>query len=339
MITVLLSFGVAGLGVAAFMLIGLPLPWLLGPMTACLIAALMGVPLRGLAGLNASMRTILGVAVGATITPAVLVTLPGMWPTLVLVPLMIIAAALIGVPYFQRVWGYDRPTAFYSAMPGGLQDMLIFGEEAGGNVRMLSLTHATRVLLIVCAAPFLLSLFWDADLSNPPGQPLLDVAPKDLALMIVCAATGWWVAARIRLFGASILGPMIATAIVSVLGYLENRPPTEAIWMAQFFIGMTIGTKYSGITMSEVRRDLTAATGYCGILVILTLIFVEIVYAFDMAPGLEALLAFAPGGQAEMTVLALVVGADAAFVVAHHILRIVIVITGAPFAMRWLGRD
>lgn len=339
MITIFLSFGVAGLGVAGFMLLGLPLPWLLGPMAACLVAALLGVPLRGVPRLNASMRTILGVAVGATITPAVLVTLPGMWPTLVLVPLMIVAAAVIGVPYFQRVWGYDRPTAFYSAMPGGLQDMLVFGEEAGGNVRTLSLTHATRVLLIVCAAPFLLSAFWDADLSNPPGRPIGDIAAKDLVLMVICAAFGWWAALRVKLFGASILGPMIATAIVSILGYLENRPPTEAIWTAQFFIGMTIGTKYSGITMQEVRRDLTAAAGYCGILVVLTLIFVEFVYAFELAPGLEALLAFAPGGQAEMTVLALVIGADAAFVVAHHILRIVIVITGAPLAMRWIGRD
>ena len=45
---------------------------------------------------------------------------------------------------------------------------------------------------------------------------------------------------------------------------------------------------------------------------------------------MDALLAFAPGGQAEMTVLALIVGADVAFVVAHHVLRLVIVILGAP---------
>jgi uncharacterized membrane protein AbrB (regulator of aidB expression) len=38
-----------------------------------------------------------------------------------------------------------------------------------------------------------------------------------------------------------------------------------------------------------------------------------------------------------MTVLALVVGADMAYVVAHHVLRIFIVILGAPLFARLFG--
>ncbi len=97
--------------------------------------------------------------------------------------------------------------------------------------------------------------------------------------------------------------------------------------------------KYTGITLAEVRRDLVAGAGYCGILLVLTFIFVEIVYMFGLAPGLEALLAFAPGGQAEMAVLALIVGADMAFVIAHHVLRIVLVIIGAPLFARVFQHD
>ena len=36
-----------------------------------------------------------------------------------------------------------------------------------------------------------------------------------------------------------------------------------------------------------------------------------------------------PGGQAELVVMALIVGADMGFVVAHHLFRIFIVILGA----------
>jgi uncharacterized membrane protein AbrB (regulator of aidB expression) len=54
---------------------------------------------------------------------------------------------------------------------------------------------------------------------------------------------------------------------------------------------------------------------------------------------MEALLALAPGGQAELTVLALIVGADVAFVVAHHVLRIFVVILGAPIAARIFDHD
>ncbi len=331
---VLFAFAVAGGGVAVFKLLHLPLPWLLGPMSACLVAALAGVPMRGLKTLNDSMRTILGVAVGATLTPAVLATFPAMWPTLLLMPIMVACIGLIGIPYFQRYCGYDFPTAYYATMPGGLQDMIIFGEEAGANVKSVSLIHATRVMVIVFALPFLLIGIWDADLSNPPGAPASSVPLDEMALMVLCAFVGWRVADRVGLFGASILGPMIATAAVTLAGGLQNRPPTEAIWAAQFFIGMAIGTKYAGITFAEVRRDLVAGLGFCLILIILTLIFVEAIYGMGLAPGMETLLAFAPGGQAELTVLALIVGGDVAFVVAHHVLRIVVVILGAPIAAR-----
>jgi membrane AbrB-like protein len=160
-----------------------------------------------------------------------------------------------------------------------------------------------------------------------------------LIIMAVCAIVGWRVAKAVGLLGASILGPMIAAAIAALSGFLTQRPPAEAIWLAQFFIGMTVGVKYTGITMAEVRRDLVAGAGFCGLLLVLTFIFVEIVYGFGLAPGMEALLAFAPGGQAEMAVLALIVGADMAFVIAHHVLRIVIVILGAPLFARFFRSD
>ncbi|MGJ8606093.1 MAG: AbrB family transcriptional regulator [Marivita sp.] len=327
-------FAVAGVGVAVFKLLHLPLPWLLGPISACLIAALAGVQMRGIKPLNDTMRTILGVAVGATLTPAVLATFPAMWPTLLMVPLMVACIGLIGVPYFQRFCGYDFPTAYYATMPGGLQDMIVFGEEAGANVRTLSLIQATRVMVIVVALPFLLIGIWDADLSNPPGAPATSIPLHELGLMVLCAIVGWRVAKWAGLFGASILGPLIATAALTLADGLHHRPPAEAIWAAQFFIGMTIGTKYAGITLAEIRKDLVAGLGFCAILIVLTLIFVEAIYSLGLAPGMETLLAFAPGGQAELTVLALIVGGDVAFVVAHHILRIFVVIMGAPLAAK-----
>lgn len=338
MLPILYSFVSAFIGVAFFLYFDLPLPWLLGPIFACLIAALLGVPMKGVRPINETMRTLLGVAVGATMTPAVIAAFPAMWPTLILVPVMVICIGLAGVPYFMKYWNFDFPTAYYSTMPGGLQDMLIFGEEAGGNIRRLSLIHATRVTVIVVALPFLLRGIWDADLGNPPGSPLTSVPINDLLLMAACAIGGWRVAKYFGLFGSSILGPLIATAALASTGILQSRAPAEAIWAAQFFIGMTIGAKYSGITMNEVRNDLLAGGGFCAILIALSFVFVVVILAFNLAPGQEALLSFAPGGQAELTVLALIVGADAAFVVAHHVIRIFTVIIGAPVAMRFFDR-
>ena len=338
MIPILRTFVIALGGVALFQLVNIPLPWLLGPICACLVAAILGVRLDGYKPLTDGMRTILGVAVGATLTPVVLSSIPGMWPTLLMVPCLIGMIGLVGIPYFQRLWGYDFTTSYYAAMPGGFQDMVLFGEETGGNVRMLSLIHATRLLVIVVTLPFLLAGVWQADLGAPPGVPLVTVPAYELALMALCAIVGWQGARRLGLFGASILGPLILTTAVTLAGFLHARPPSEAIWMAQFFIGMTIGAKYSGITLTEVRRDLLAGLGFCVLLILPTGVVVQVSLLTGLAPGMEALLAFAPGGQAELTVLALIVGADMAFVVTHHVLRIFLVILGAPLAIRFFAK-
>ena len=336
---IITGFAVAVAGVGIFKLLHLPLPFLMGPIFACLIASLLGIPMRGIKPVNEAMRSILGVAVGSTFSVSLLVSMGAMWPTLLMVPVMIAAIGAVGVPYFQRLWGFDFPTSYYSAMPGGLQDMLIFGEEAGGDVRALSLIHATRVLVIVVALPFLLKWAWDADLSNPPGAPAASLAWSQMALMVFCGLAGWQVAKRLGLFGASILGPLLLAAAFALAGLLQHRPPAEAIWAAQFFIGMGVGTKYAGISWYEIRRDVTAALGFCLILLVMTVIFAETIHLFHLAPAMETILAFAPGGQAEMAVLALIVGADLAFVVAHHVLRIFLVILGAPLAARLFGSN
>lgn len=329
------TVAVATAGVAVFWSVGAPLPFLFGPMAACLLAALLGQRLQGMGQLGHAMRTILGVAIGSSITPEVVADLPRMAASVALIPLYIGIIGLIGVPFFSRVCGFDRITAFYAAMPGGLQDMVLFGKEAGGDVRALSLVHATRILVIVTLAPMILVFGFGASLSNPIGAPAATLPPGELAIMVVAALVGWKGGARIGLFGASILGPLILTAILSLADVIHTRPPAEAILAAQFFIGMTIGVYYVGITLAELRRDVLAGIAFMVLLATLAAAFTELVVLLDLARPIEAFLAFSPGGQAEMTVLAIVAGAELGFVIVHHVTRIVLVITLAPIVARW----
>ncbi len=331
------TLALAAAGVMVFAALGLPLPFLLGPLAACLIAALAGMPLRGMGWIGHGMRMVLGIAVGASITPELIDRLPDMAWSVALVPVFVLVIGALGYPFFHRVLGYDRPTAYFAAMPGGLQDMLVFGREAGGNLRTLSLIHATRVLVIVSLAPILITGIWGVPLTDAPGEPAREVPVIEMALMLAAGAAGWWAAARVRLFGASILGPMIATAALSLGGLITHRPPAEAILAEQFFIGIGIGASYAGVTLAEIRRDVAAGAGFCLLLAAVALVFAEAVALSGLAPPLEAFLAFAPGGQAEMVVLSLVAGADVAFVVTHHLVRMVTVIVGAPVLARRAG--
>ena len=333
-----MTLALAALGTALFWLCDLPLPFLFGPMTFCLAGALAHLPLKGFGQVSVAARTILGVAVGASITPAVIAELPRMAISVALIPLFIGLIALVGVPFFRKLWGFDAPTAYYAAMPGGLQDMVIFGTEAGANPRVLSLVHGTRVLIIVTLAPFILSHFYGVPLTNPIGAPASDLPLHELLIMAAAAWVGWKGGERIGLFGASILGPMIVTAILSLTGVLHHRPPAEAILVAQFFIGCGIGVQFLGVTWKELTRVVAAGIAYVFVLALLAAAFSGIVTALGLGAPVAAFLAFAPGGQAEMTVLAIVTGADLGFVITHHLTRIVIVIVGAPVLAALIAR-
>lgn len=330
------TLALAFVGAVLFWWVGLPLPFIFGPMTACLIAALAGMKLQGFGAISVGARTILGVAVGASITPDVVHQLPQMAASLAFMPFYVVLIAVVGVPFFNRVCGFDPITSYYAAMPGGLQDMVIFGGEEGADVRALSLIHATRVLVIVTLAPIVLVHFYGVGLSHPIGAPMRDVPLRELGIMVLAALVGWKGGEAIGLFGASILGPMIVTAALSLGDIIHMRPPAEAILTAQLFIGTGIGVFYVGVTLRELRNVVASGVAFVLFLAVLTAIFTELVTLFGLSRPVEAFLAFAPGGQAEMTVLALVVGADLGFVIVHHLSRIVLVILGAPIAAKFL---
>ncbi|MEM7303854.1 MAG: AbrB family transcriptional regulator [Pseudomonadota bacterium] len=326
---------IAVTGAALFWAAGLPLPFLFGPMCSSLLAALVRRPLEGFGRVTTASRTILGVAIGASLTPEVVDSLPQMAASLALMPIYIACIGLIGLPFFHRVCGLDRATAWYAAMPGGLLDMVIFGTEAGGDPRAISLIHATRVLVIVTVVPLILSFGFGASLDNPVGAPIRDLPVSEMVFMIVAAWVGWKGGEKIGLFGASILGPMIVTAVLSLSGVIQSRPPAEAILFAQFMIGTGLGVSYVGVTVAELQKFVLAGLVFVVILAALAAGFTEIVVGLGLAPAIEGFLAFAPGGQAEMTVLAIVAGADLGFVIVHHLTRLFLVISGAPVAARF----
>ena len=62
------------------------------------------------------------------------------------------------------------------------------------------------------------------------------------------------------------------------------------------------------------------------------------VTALSGIPIQQTFLTFSPGGLPEMSLLALAMSADVAYVATIHILRITIVIAVAPFVFRVLGQ-
>ena len=319
-------------------LLDIPLPYLFGSLGGCLIGALAGMKLVGTPLMSTISRTMLGVAIGTSISWPLINNMMIYWVSLAIIPFYVALLGMIGLPYFRRICGYDFPTAFYAAMPGGLQDMVIFGIEAGANPRALSLIHATRVLVLVTIAPVVLIQIFGLTLDQPLGVDISAVSSRELIIQLLAGIVGWRLFKALRVFGASVLGPMVVAAILMLSGVLTQRPPQEVIVISQFFIGIGIGVHYVGITLAELRKDILAAFGYILILGAVAAAVVAGISRFSPLPASDLFLAFWPAGQAELAVLSLAAGAAVGVVVLHHVVRICFVILGAPIVSKILNR-
>ncbi|MDA0218669.1 MAG: AbrB family transcriptional regulator [Proteobacteria bacterium] len=338
-----LALALGAAGGALFWRLDLPLAWMLGAMCLTTLAAVGRVPLGMSQGLRSVMVAVLGVMLGSAFTPDLL-SQAGAWAVSLaaLVPYLLVAT-LLSLLYFRRVARYDMATAFYAGVPGGLAQMIVLGTEQGGDTRAISLAHAARILLVVSTIPFWFRLTGDAGASSAAatlaGRPhLLDVGLADLGLLAAAAVVGSLVAVRLRLPAATLIGPMIVSAAIHLTGLTASTPPLEAVAVAQVVLGTAIGCRFAGTRAVTLLHALLLAVGALVLLLAVAVFFALVV---GWATGLDfdaLLLAYAPGGLAEMSLIALAQDIDPAFVAAHHTLRIALVVLLAPLLFRVMAR-
>jgi membrane AbrB-like protein len=335
---VALTIGTFGGWLAA--LVGLPLAWMIGAMSATTAAAALGLPIAMPIGFRHFMVTVLGVMLGSGFSPEMLERV-GEWAlSLAALALYAAAAGGAGLFYFRRICGYDPVTAYFSAMPGGLSEMILVGTEMGGDARVISLTHAARVMLVVLALPFAFQMMigYDPAARPPAGLPLAEVARADLAVLTACGALGYLLARVLRVPAAAVVGPMILSALVHILGWTSAKPPFELVAAAQVVVGTAIGCRFAGVTTRLLLRTAAAAAGGTAVLLSATLAFAIGLAQVTGLPVVALTLAFSPGGLAEMSLIAIAIGADAAFVATHHVVRIFMIVVFAPLAFRLMRR-
>ena len=315
-----------------------PLPWMIGPLVGVTIAALAGVPLTGPSMVRPVVIPVLGVLLGSSLTPAIFGAM-GRWATTIVLLLpFLVSAAAASYAVYRRIGRYDRVTAYFCAMPGGLNDMVVMGAEAGGDERKIALAHAARIFVVVV----FVVLFFGLALGVSSGGmarnwvALSVLRPLDWLVLAACAGLGGPLARLLHLPAAPIFGPMLLSGAAHVTQIVQVSPPSLLVIVAQVVIGTVLGCRFIGANVRDVGRDL--ALGLLSALAMLgvAVLFAAIVSWMTGVQITQAFLAFSPGGLAEMSLLALAMGQDVAYVSVLHVVRITLVIGGAGVVFGWL---
>jgi membrane AbrB-like protein len=336
-----LALGTAG-GLAATLL-GLPLPMLLGSLFVVSAAAIGGLRLGGrVIGIPMPLRTlfvpVIGVSIGSAMTPEIFADLGRWWPSFAALLIYIPLAHAIGYALTRRFGGLDRPTSYYGTMPGGFIESITMGDQAGADAAYLTMLQFLRLILCIVLIPVGFTFLTGAAVGSASGAVIGGtghaLSAMDWMLLIASGFVGAIVGRRLGFPAAIVTGPFLASGVVHYLGWVDAGPPGWLLALTQLVIGSSLGARFAN------RSPTILVTGF-------RIAFVNVAallcVAGAAAASLHALvgerweavfLAFAPGGLAEMSLVALSLEISVIYVTLHHVLRIVIAVILAKAAAR-----
>lgn len=320
----------------------LPLGYLLGSMVLVgVLAALdikpFGQTLTLPSRLRFSFVPVIGVAIGGAFTPEAARAALGWGPSLLALMVFVPLAHALAYAIYRR-GGFAPTEAYYSAVPGGLIESVQMGEEAGADVRLLIVVQTLRLILTIIAVPLIFWALTGHAVGSAAGTTMVGAAAPltvtEVGLMLVAAVVGAQLGKRLYLPGYIITGPLLCSALLHVTGVMQAIPPAWLISVTQVILGAGLGVRFVGMD-----RHLLARCGKLAMLngaaaLVLTFAFAGLVHWVAGEPIAAAFLAFAPGGLAEMSLIALSLNMSVIYVTAHHVVRIVLAVSFAKLGKR-----
>ncbi|MCK6444508.1 AbrB family transcriptional regulator [Elstera cyanobacteriorum] len=333
-----LTLALGTIGGILFYQLHFPLAFMIGALVAVTIAAVAGANVRAMPKLRVAMVSILGVMLGSAFRPDIIQHLGAWTVSLIwLVPLIAVTVWL-GKLVMQRWAKLDAVTSYFASVPGGLMEMTMIGGAEGGDEKRLSMLHALRIVIVVLILPFWFR-FTTGYISPSISLSFSSWPPMaDLAILGVCALCGYPFARLCRLPAPQLTGAMLLSAAAHLSGLTQSSPPALLVATAQTIIGASLGARFRNTPVRFFARTFGIAFVLTLVMVAICVAVAGIVHWMTGLPFNSALLAFAPGGLAEMSLIALYLGGDTAYVAAHHIVRITMVVMLVPPSYKLLKR-
>jgi membrane AbrB-like protein len=321
-----------------FNALGAPLPFMLGAMLTTMVASMAGAPLAMPRWLRNGLAPVLGVLFGSVLH---LTDLPAVGDVLLLAGLVLTHLFItIGLGWLYFRWaGIDSVTSYFAAVPGNFSDMVILADQLGANIRIVALVHSARLVIAVATISFGLRYVLGID---PVRMVISEGTPPglyDLAILVCCAVGGYKLGQLLRLPAPQMFGPLIASAVVHGIGVTQSSPPHWAIAAAQIILGVFAGARFVGVRIADVWRILLLSVVWAFILLAIIAGYATLVaYLLKLHPALP-LLAFAPGGFAEISMLTAAAGVSVAFVTVVQLIRMIFTVIVGPMLIGALVRN
>jgi uncharacterized protein len=315
--------------------------WLAGAMIFAAFAALAGRTVYVPRLFARASSIVMGVTIGGAVTPD---TVHGMaaWPvSIAMVSVSVAAATLATFTYLKRVHGWNAVTAIYASVPGGLAQVMALAAEEGRrcDIRGVAIVQTLRVVILTVVVPLALSLAGRTGAARRLASAVTAAdAPVAFAVLVGAASAAALGLMRIGFPGGLIFGPLAVSAALHGGGFLAVTTPSWLTIAAMVGLGTLAGSRFTGLRFRLLFWYLGAALGAFAVsLAVAAAIGIAVSLMVPLPVG-DVIVAYAPGALDAMMILALALNVDPVFVGAHHVTRVVVVLLGMPFLVRYFSK-
>jgi len=335
------TLAIAAVGGLILNWLGFPAGLVTGSLLGVATAALFGRPVHIPMPLSRVISVVVGISLGAVVTPDTLKGLAAFPLSVLVLAISTLCMITATSSYLRYVHGWDAQSALFGASPGALAQVMTLAAEYKADLRAIAIVQTMRVMALTLGIPAGLAYFGLTVEGGGLMARFVAAGPPsivELIILVAACTAAAWAFFKLRLPGGLMFGSMLASAILHGGGFLHSLLPWWVAYAAVIGIGAVTGSRFANTDPYTLLRFLGAALGSFAVaMAIATLSVLALTMLMSVRPA-DAVLAFAPGAQDTMMVLALALHLDPVFVGALQLSRFLLVSMLVPFLAHRIRR-
>jgi membrane AbrB-like protein len=322
-----LAIGALGAGLA--LQLSVPLFMITGPALAVALAGYARLPVMIAPLMRNIIFVVTGVILGAQIdstATAALVT----WPIVfVALAMMLLTLVPISSVMLMRLFGFDRTGAVLASTPS------IFTRRISKDYpdrERIALVQSVRMLVLALAMPVLAALFGiHVDLAAL--QPTVNMGIVSFSILSFISVFVGLVLNRLKIPGALLISGMMVAILAQLAGFVKGAPSADITLLGYIAIGTLLGSRLAKIRRKQIGSGLWAGLATSALALTASIGFAVAAGAITGLPVLHIIAGLAPGGLETMVTIGAVMGANAGFIAACHVVRIFVLMAAVPLML------
>ncbi|MFM2476919.1 AbrB family transcriptional regulator [Celerinatantimonas sp. MCCC 1A17872] len=320
--------------------VGLSAEWMVGPMVAAIVIALMGIRLNVNRPLYQFCQAIVGCVIAQSLTSEIVKEVLKDWPIVVLVvaSVMVLSWGLGWILGKLKVM--PAQVAIWGASPGAASAMVILAKAYGADARLVAFMQYIRVLLVVIMSSLVAAAVVPKGAMHHSLFENWAQVPNisSFALTMALIFGSMLLAKFAKIPAGAMLIPMFLGTILHVNGWLTITLPESLLAISYLVVGWVIGVGFDRQTFRASLYALPKILLMNVLLMVLCAGLALLASHWFHVDLLSAYLATSPGGANTVAIIALSNPVNVPFIMALQTSRLFAVVALGPWIAKWLGK-